>query len=166
MSRTRNAAPSYIPHAKSGRGRLQWYDATGTRREKLLPGPFGSPESLAAKARLELELAASPTRDPAPEGPPLSVAELLCAYLDFAEKHYRGPDGRPTDEVRHIKAANPLERDVRIALRREPGVRTTVLEWQRPRYCPRGPGRRRSRCGVVAKWCAPGGKQTRPRRLR
>jgi integrase len=105
VSRTRNAAPSYIPHAKSGRGRLQWYDSTGTRREKLLPGPFGSPESLAAKARLELELAASSTHEPVAGPESLSVAELLCAYLDFAEKHYRGSDGSPTDEVRHIKAA-------------------------------------------------------------
>lgn len=104
MSRTRNAAPSYIPHAKSGRGRLQWYDATGTRREKLLPGPFGSAESLAAKARLELELATSPTATAEPVGPEaLTVAELLIAYLNYAERHYREPDGSPTDEVRHLK---------------------------------------------------------------
>jgi integrase len=75
------------------------------RREKLLPGSFGSSESLAAKARLELELAASPTREPAPSPDLHSVAEFLCAYLDFAEQHYRGSDGKPTDEVRHIKAA-------------------------------------------------------------
>ena len=104
MSRTRNAAPSYIPHAKSGRGRLQWYDATGTRREKLLPGPFGSAESLAAKARLELELATSPTATAEPVGPEaLTVAELLIAYLNYAERHYRELDGSPTDEVRHLK---------------------------------------------------------------
>jgi len=104
VSRTRNVAPSYIPHAKSGRGRLQWYDATGTRREKLLPGPFGSAESLAAKARLELELATSPTATAAPVDPKaLTVAELLVAYLDHAERHYREPDGNPTDEVRHLK---------------------------------------------------------------
>src|SRR5215211_5896713 len=102
MSRTRNVTPSYVPHAKSGRGRLQWYDATGTRREKLLPGAFGSAESLAAKARLELELAASPAG--APAGPEtLTVAEVLAAYLDFAEIHYRGHDGNLTDEVRHLK---------------------------------------------------------------
>lgn len=104
MSRTRNVAPSYIPHTKSGRGRLQWYDATGTRREKLLPGPFNSPESLAAKARLELELVTSPTATAAPVDPAaLSVAEVLAAYLDFAHRHYRGPDGNPSDEVRHVK---------------------------------------------------------------
>ncbi len=104
MSRTRNAAPSYIPHAKSGRGRLQWYDATGVRREKLLPGPFGSAESLAAKARLELELATSPTATAEPVDPQaLTVAELLVAYLNYAERHYRESDGNPTDEVRHLK---------------------------------------------------------------
>ncbi len=27
------------------------------------------------------------------------MAELLCAHLDHAERHYRDPDGRPTSEV-------------------------------------------------------------------
>ena len=33
----------------------------------------------------------------------LTVAELLIAYLDYAERHYRDPAGNPTDEVRHLK---------------------------------------------------------------
>jgi hypothetical protein len=33
----------------------------------------------------------------------LTVAEVLAAYLDFAEYHYVDRDGRPTDEVRHLK---------------------------------------------------------------
>ncbi len=104
MARHRNATPSYLLHQKTGQGRLAWTDSLGVRHQKLLPGPFGSPESLAAKARLELELAASPTGgQSAPAG--LTVVEVLAAYLDFAEKHYRGEDGQPTDEVRHLKAA-------------------------------------------------------------
>jgi hypothetical protein len=42
MPRPRKTQPTYILHSKSGRGRLQWYDAIGIRHEKLLPGPFGS----------------------------------------------------------------------------------------------------------------------------
>lgn len=112
MSRTRNITPAYIPHAKSGRGRLQWYDATGTRREKLLPGPFGSPESLAAKARLELEIATSPVLATVDDPAAITVAEVLVAYLDFAEKHYRGYDGSPTDETRHVKTVLRVVREL------------------------------------------------------
>jgi hypothetical protein len=37
--------------------------------------------------------------------PDLSVAEILAAYLDHAERHYTDADGNPTDEVRHLKTA-------------------------------------------------------------
>ena len=76
----RKAVPSYVLHQQSGRGRLLWADAVGIRQQKLLPGPFNSPESLVAKSRLELEIAtaaaATPARSPAdavgvPEVPPL-----------------------------------------------------------------------------------------------
>ncbi|MFO0798099.1 MAG: hypothetical protein U0804_11540 [Gemmataceae bacterium] len=36
-------------HQQSGRGRLRWTDAAGIRPQKLLPGPFNSPESLVAR---------------------------------------------------------------------------------------------------------------------
>ena len=57
MTRHRNAAPSYLEHKQASRDRLVWTDSLGIRQQKLLPGLFGSAESLAAKARLELELA-------------------------------------------------------------------------------------------------------------
>ena len=104
MSRTRNQAPAYIPHKKSGRGRLQWYDHLGIRHEKLLPGPFGSPESLAAKARLELELATSPTATVTTKQS-ISVAEVLVAFLDHAQRYYVDPSGKQTNEVGNIKDA-------------------------------------------------------------
>jgi integrase len=103
VARHRNSAPSYVLHQQSGRGRLAWTDSLGIRHQKLLPGPFGSVESLAAKARLELELATSPAA-PAVNPEALTVAEVLVAYLDFAEQHYRDKEGNPTDEVRHLKA--------------------------------------------------------------
>jgi integrase len=104
MPPRRKLAPSYVEHKQSGRGRLVWYDATGTRQQKLLPGVFGSPESLTAKARLEMELAASPTRQPAIEPSAFTVAQLLDIYLDHAERHYRGPDGKPTSKLSEVKS--------------------------------------------------------------
>ncbi|HSQ58640.1 MAG TPA: tyrosine-type recombinase/integrase, partial [Gemmata sp.] len=86
-----------------GRGRLVWTDHVGIRHERLLPGAYNSPESLAAKARLELELVTSPTRQVITDRPSLSVAELLLAYLVHAEAYYRGPDGKPTKELDKIK---------------------------------------------------------------
>ncbi len=103
MPRPRHSSPTYTIHKQSGRGRLVWYDVSGVRQQKLLPGPFGSVESLAAKARLELELATSPS-GAAVDPETLTVAEVLIAYLDFAEQHYRDQEGNPTDEVRHLKA--------------------------------------------------------------
>jgi uncharacterized protein (TIGR03067 family) len=70
----------------------------------MLPGPFNSPESLAAFAKLQLELATTPVATPT-TADGLTVNELLLAYLTHAEQHYRGEDGKPTDEVRHLKAA-------------------------------------------------------------
>jgi integrase len=104
MPPRRKLTPSYVLHKQSGRGRLVWTDANGNRQQKLLPGPFGSPESLAAKARLELELATSPTATVANRNA-ISLAELLCAYLDHAQSHYRGPDGKPTKELENMKVA-------------------------------------------------------------
>src|SRR5687768_16138086 len=100
MARPRNSVPSYLPHKQSGRARLVWTDATGTRHFRMLPGPFGSPESLAAKARLEL--ASSPLRTAADPGG-ISVAEVLLAYIEHADRHYRHPDGTPTGEIHHVR---------------------------------------------------------------
>lgn len=77
MPRLRQPHASYIHHKQSGRGRAVWYDSAGVRLQKLLPGAFGSQESLAAKARLELELAVTPGRSLAE--PCVTVAELLVA---------------------------------------------------------------------------------------
>lgn len=30
------------------------------------------------------------------------MAEVLVAYMDHAQKHYRNTDGNPSDEVRHL----------------------------------------------------------------
>ncbi len=103
MTSRRKPTPSYLLHRLSGRARAVWTAQSGTRYQKLLPGPFDSTESRTAFARLLLELEVAPHAVADPSG--LAVAELLLAYLTHAEQHYRGPDGEPTDEVRHVKAA-------------------------------------------------------------
>jgi integrase len=103
MPRTRNPIPSYLPHKQSGRARAVWSDQTGTRRFRLLPGPFDSPESRSAFAALVLELDAAPHHAPAADPGGLTLAQLLLAYLEHAERHYRTPDGRPTSEIYEVK---------------------------------------------------------------
>lgn len=86
MPRHRNLTPTYTQHKQSGRGRLIWTDTAGVRHEKLLPGVYGSDESLAAKARLELELATSPTRNTV-ASTDITVAELMAAYVVHAARY-------------------------------------------------------------------------------
>ena len=104
MARKSNVTPSYLPHKQSGRARLVWTDLTGVRQQKLLPGKFGTRESLAAKARLELEIATSPTRGVV-RHPDVAVAEVLAAYMASAQRYYRGADGNPTKELHVIRYA-------------------------------------------------------------
>lgn len=104
MPRPRNVTPTYSPHRQSGRGRLTWTDTAGVRHEKLLPGPYGSEESLAAKARLELEIATSPTRSVTAAGD-ISLAEVLAAYLTHATRYYVDDRGKATKELENMKSA-------------------------------------------------------------
>jgi integrase len=103
MSRSRNSIPSYLPHSQSGRARAVWTDTAGTRRFKLLPGAYDSKESRTAYAKLLLELDAAPHHRPAADPGGLTLAELLLAYLDHAERHYRTPDGKPTSEIYEVR---------------------------------------------------------------
>lgn len=104
MPRPRNLTPTYTHHKQSGRARLIWTDAVGIRHEKLLPGEYGSEESLAAKARLELELATSPTKSAVAHSD-ITVAEVLVAYLSHAARYYADATGKPTKELGNMKAA-------------------------------------------------------------
>lgn len=95
MARPRKTTPSYLPHHQSGKARAVWSDSTGQRHFRMLPGPFNSPESRTAFARLQLELESSPLgtlTDPIG----ITVNEVLLAYIEHAERHYRGVDGTPT----------------------------------------------------------------------
>ena len=115
MPPARNRTPSYLPHKQSGRGRAIWYDASGTRQQKLLPGAFDSPESRTAFARLQLELETSPAATVANPAA-LVMAELLVAYLEHAEQHYRGPDGKPTSTLHEVKIVLRTVRELYAAL--------------------------------------------------
>ncbi|QEL19164.1 site-specific integrase [Limnoglobus roseus] len=102
MARPRKSIPSYLPHT-SGQARAVWTDRTGTRHFRMLPGPFNSPKSRTAFGTLllEIEAGAKITAAPSPTG--LSLAELMLAFLEHAERHYRKPDGRSTSELAECK---------------------------------------------------------------
>lgn len=101
MARPKNTTPVYKLHSSTGLARC-WVAG-----KWVTLGKYGSPESRAAFARVVAELAAVPSLAPAIAGPGnasrVTVDELILAFLAHAERHYRGPDGEPTDEVREIK---------------------------------------------------------------
>ncbi len=103
MSARRKPTPSYLPHSQSGRARAVWTDSAGERHQRLLPGPFDSAESRTAFARLQLELASAPLARPVEGTAGVSVNEVLLAFLDHAERHYRRDDGTQTHEVDEYK---------------------------------------------------------------
>jgi len=104
----RKSLPRYLKHS-SGKARIVWTDAAGTRREKVLPGLYDSPESRQAFARLQLELAsfpaASATLTVTNTGP--TVAEVLLPYLRYATEYHGGGS-----ELETIKVALRLTREV------------------------------------------------------
>ena len=99
MSARRNPTPSYLHHKQSGRARAAWTDTAGIRQQKLLPGEYESPESRTAFARLQLELETAPHAVATVSDAGVSVNELMLAFLDHAEQHYRRADGSPTHEI-------------------------------------------------------------------
>ena len=103
MPAAKKSVPSYLRHSQSGRARAVWTDQTGSRRDRLLPGPFESTESRSAYARLLLELEAAPHSNQPPDPAGMTVAELLLAYRNHAGRHYRGHDDKPTSEIYEVK---------------------------------------------------------------
>ena len=104
----RKPTPSYLRHKQSGRGRATWTDAAGVARQRLLPGPFESPESKAAFHALGLELASAPLQSQS--GEVVTIDQLFLAFKDHAEKHYRRPDGSATHELVEYGAVSRLLR--------------------------------------------------------
>jgi hypothetical protein len=110
VSSRRNPTPSYLLHRQSGRARAVWTDPTGTRCQRLLPGQFNSRESKAAFAQIVAEVAADPHIER--DRDRVSVAEVLLAFLDFAEGHYVRPDGSQTHEVAEYKLVSRYVREL------------------------------------------------------
>lgn len=99
MPPARKLVPSYLLHRYAGCGRAVWTDSSGVRRYVQFPGAFNSAESLSVFARLQAELAASPSAISSPSTSGRTLAEVLLAFLKHAEAHYRGAeDGKPTSE--------------------------------------------------------------------
>ncbi len=98
------SVPSYRLHKPSGQAVVTIRTVGGTRRDVYL-GVHNSPESRAEYGRLIAELATAPAAalQVGPSAPRVTVDEVLLAFLTHSERHYRDPDGNPSDEVREIK---------------------------------------------------------------
>lgn len=102
MGRPKKLQPRYLEHKQSGRARAVYYDKAGNYRDELLPGAFNSSESKKAFAKLLLEEEVKPRgASVAPEDRDgLTLVEVLDQYHEHATRHYRGPDGKATSELR------------------------------------------------------------------
>ncbi|MBP3955058.1 site-specific integrase [Gemmata sp. G18] len=110
MSRPKNAIPGYKFHKPSGQAVMRVTLPGGLRKSVYL-GVFGSPESKAEYARRVQALGTSiPTAVTAPSVTDLTVAELLVQFLEHADRHYRGADGKPTSSIWAFKlVAKPMK---------------------------------------------------------
>jgi integrase len=69
----------------------------------MLPGAYDSPVSRSAFAALLLEQQSAPHRVKESAGERITLAELLLAYFEHADRHYRDADGVPTSEIYEVK---------------------------------------------------------------
>jgi integrase len=103
MPRSRTSIPSYRLHKPTGQAVVTIRTATGERRDMYL-GKYESTESRAEYARVIAELA---TGSPAPSSPnasvTLTVDQVLLRWWKHAERHYRRPDGSPTNQLVEYK---------------------------------------------------------------
>lgn len=98
MPKNQPRTPSYRLHKPTGLA-----VATVSGKDVYL-GTYGTPESRAEYDRVVAEWLANgrrPTQED--RATPVSVSEVLLAYVDYAEAYYR-PDGQPTKELLHIKS--------------------------------------------------------------
>jgi len=116
MPRTRKTFPAYRLHKQSGQAVVTLTDLGGERKDVLL-GRFDSPESRTEYDRAIAEWVANGRRltAPAPDQvarPGLTVAELLLAWDDHAQRYYRKPDGTPTGELSECRLSLRLLREL------------------------------------------------------
>lgn len=90
--------PSYRLHKRSRQAVV-----TLSGRDVYL-GEYGTPASRERYRAAVAEWIARGRRPAEPEGAKLSVAELLLAYLEYAEGYYRTRDGQPNErELWHVR---------------------------------------------------------------
>ena len=106
MPRPRNEVPTYKLHSSTGLARC-W---VGGKWVTL--GKYGSAESKAESERILAELRSGPPAAEVAAVPDaVTVDQLLLLFMQHAEKHYRRPNGTPTDQVTEFKnAAKPLHK--------------------------------------------------------
>lgn len=101
MARKKAEPPAYRRHAQSGRGYV-FVDG----KQHMLPGRFGSEDSLSAYRELIAKWAASGGRLPEPRrSERLTIADLAADYLEHCEVYYRRKDGTPTGAVDNVRDA-------------------------------------------------------------
>jgi integrase len=101
----RSRVPSYRLHKPSGQAVVTVRTAAGERHDVYL-GEYDSPDSRREYARIVAELATNPTAAPQcarTSGPGRTVDQVLLAYWQHVEGHYRTHDGKPTSEVDEIR---------------------------------------------------------------
>lgn len=112
MARPKSAVPAYLHHKPSGQAFIRVTGPGGARTTVYL-GKHDSPESKAEYARRVQAVGATTPIYATIVGPSaadLTVAELLVAFLEHADRHYRHPDGKPTSEVWSFRlVAKPLK---------------------------------------------------------
>ena len=108
MARPKNSVPTYRLHSPSGTARC-W---VGGRWVNL--GKYNSPESRTEYARILAEQAVAPvpTQTSVSTSSDVTVNELLLGFWRYAEKHYRRPDGTPTNELPQFKQTFRLVREL------------------------------------------------------
>ncbi|MFG0331689.1 MAG: tyrosine-type recombinase/integrase [Phycisphaerales bacterium] len=105
--------PSYRRHRSKGLDRA-FVELNG-RRTYL--GRYNTPESREKYRRLIAEWLANDGRQPIERSDDLRVVELFAAFMRHARKHYRRPDGTPTNEIENYHRVITLTKDLYGRLR-------------------------------------------------
>jgi integrase len=103
--------PSYRRHKQSGQAVVTLPDGLGGRKDVLL-GKYATKASRTEYARVIAEWEATGRRLPQAieKHDDLTIIELIAAFWEHAEQHYRHPDGSPTGELNDYRLSlKPLK---------------------------------------------------------